>query len=163
MVLCECYGVSAYDLVEAKAIKDIMKIKTATALVWAFTGVMCLFIVLSSLGHCSVSKQHNNSLGTVMYTENPLMYQAVTLSSAPDSISNIDGNLNLRVKPLGAYMLYDESILFCGMPLDKLRNLRGDRFVLTYERVSHHTVQGLGCHNIVRADSIVQRSDEEKQ
>jgi len=118
--------------------------------------------ILASTAHCAVGKKHDNSIGSVMYTENPLMYQAVELSSAPGFISNVDGNLNLRVKPLGTYMLYDESVLFCGMPLDKLRNLRGDRFVLTYERVAHHTVQGLGCHNLVRADSIVQSSDEEK-
>jgi hypothetical protein len=122
-------------------------------------------MLLSLAGHCSKSKKSDTTCwlpeGCVtQYTENPLMYQAVTLSTSPDAVSSIDGNLNLRVKPLGTYMLYDESILLCGMPLDKFQG-KGEPFVLIYERQSHRAVQGIGCHNLLNVYELI-RVDEMK-
>lgn len=124
-----------------------------------FWGTVITGVVLlaSTLSHGSVSTKNTTCWlpeGCVtQYDANPLMYQAVYLATTPDAVSNIDGNLNLRVKPLGTYMLYDESVLLCGLPIDKFKG-KSEPFVLTYERVSHHSVQGIGCHNLVRVDEI---------
>ena len=81
------------------------------------------------------------------------MTASVTLATTPDAVTQIDGNLNLRVRPVGTYMLYDEAVLFCGMPIDKFEGIT-EPFLLTYERVSHHSVQGIGCHVLVNVSEI---------
>lgn len=111
---------------------------------WCFL-VVC---VLSVSSHCATTSS-KNSLGVVTYTSNPLMYVAGKILDA----KSVEGNLNLRVSPLGTYSLYDESILFCGMPIDKFEGVT-EPAVLTYERVAHRAVNGVGCHRLVRADSM---------
>jgi hypothetical protein len=100
-----------------------------------------------------VGKKQSNSIGSVAYTENPLMYQAGYIAQGGDAIANVDGNLNIRIKPLETYMLYDESILFCGLPTDMF-NGKTEPFLLTYERVAHRQVRGVGCHELVAVHSL---------
>ena len=88
-----------------------------------------------------------------MYTSNPLMYVAGSIATNQDALTNVDGNLNIRMSPLGTYMLYDESVLFCGLPIDKFQGIT-EPFVITYERVSHRSVQGIGCHVLVDVTSL---------
>lgn len=110
-----------------------------------------LMVVLS--GHCAVGTRHANSLGVPMYTSNPLAYLAGSIATNQDAVSNVDGNLNVRMSPLGTYMLYDESVLLCGLPMDKFQGIT-EPFVLTYERVARRTVQGIGCHVLISVDSL---------
>ena len=102
---------------------------------------------------CAVTTRHENSLGIPMYTSNPLMYMAGSLAMNQDAVSNIDGNLNIRISPLGTYMLYDESVLFCGLPVDKFQGVT-EPFVMAYERVARRTVQGIGCHALISVHSL---------
>jgi hypothetical protein len=88
-----------------------------------------------------------------MYTSNPLAYLAGSIATNQDAVSNVDGNLNVRMSPLGTYMLYDESVLLCGLPMDKFQGIT-EPFVLTYERVARRTVQGIGCHVLISVDSL---------
>ena len=111
-----------------------------------------VLLLCTGLAYCSVSTKHENSLGTVMYDSNPLMYMAGSLAT-DKAVTEVDGNLNLRIKPLGTYMLYDESILFCGMPVDKFQGIT-EPFVLTYRRQTSRSVQGIGCHELLRVDSV---------
>lgn len=101
----------------------------------------------------SVGKRHDSSIGNVMYDTNPLMYQAAYIAQGDNAVTNVDGNLNMRLAPLGTYMLYDESVLFCGLPVDMFRGKK-EPFVLTYERAARRVVRGLGCHTLVRVDSM---------
>lgn len=135
---------------QTKASFWLMAVLTATA-------VIALVLSFTMLAHGTTTRQQN-ATGFVQYIENPLMYVAATLAPNQRSVTSVDGNLNLRIKPLGTYMLYDESILFCGMPLDKFRGI-GEPFLLTFERVAHRTVQGIACHNLVRVDNVVERQD----
>ena len=118
-------------------------------------GIALVLVVatIATTAHCAVGKQRPNTLGFVAYETNPYIYLAGNLATEPGAVSEVDGNLNLRIKPTGTYMLYDESIMLCGMPTDKFEGV-GDEFVLTYERVSHRTVQGVGCHALVRVDTV---------
>jgi hypothetical protein len=124
----------------------------ARMLTGLFLGIVVT--VLVSLGHCATTSNRKNSLGTVSYDHNPLMYLAGSLTQTSDAVSNIDGNLNLRINPLGTYMLYDESVLFCGLPVDKFQGV-SEPFVMTYERQAHRTVQGIGCHNLLLVNHVV--------
>lgn len=92
----------------------------------------------------------SNAMGSVQYTTNPFIYEVVNHIA---SIDNVDGNLNLRINPMGTYMLYDENIFLCGIPEEKLQGIT-EPFVMTYERVAHHSVHGVGCHVLLRVDSL---------
>ena len=120
-------------------------------------GIALVFVValLATTAHCAVGnkKFQGNALGFVQYETNPYMYLAGALSTDGNAVADVDGNLSLRIRPTGTYMLYDENILLCGLPTDKFTGV-SEEFVITYERVSHHTVQGVGCHQLLRVDSI---------
>ncbi len=130
-----------------------MRIFKALGEVWFVIAVIAMLWALAAYSRAAVMTKHENSLGVVQYTSNPLMYVAGSLASTSDAVANVDGNLNLRVKPLGTYMLYDESILFCGMPLEKFRGA-GASFVLTYKRAASRSVRGIGCHELLRVDAL---------
>jgi hypothetical protein len=122
----------------------------------AFILALCIgLVVLVSTAHCSINSKKSNTTcflpeGCVtQYTENPLMYQMGKIAEA----SNVDGNLNIRFQPTGTYALYDESILFCGLPVDMFRNA-GNVIVLTYKRQASHLVGGVGCHDLVHVNEV---------
>src|SRR5260370_9966678 len=106
-----------------------------------------------NFAHASTTSKTQNSLGTVSYDTNPLMYTAGFLTKTSDAVTEVDGNLNLRINPLGTYMLFDEAILFCGMPIEKFRGVE-EPFVLTYERQAHRTVQAIGCPNLLTVNHV---------
>lgn len=110
-----------------------------------------LVTLLVSTGHCMAGMKHDNNLGVVQYQTNPFMYEAV---NEVLEVNNVNGNLNLRVNPIGTYMLYDENILICGLPVDKFVGIHGP-FIMTLERVSHHTIDGVGCHELKQVNGIV--------
>lgn len=115
-----------------------------------FLVAVLLFALITSLVHCSTtSKQHPNNLGTVSYTESPLMYNVGSILD----VANIDGNLNVRFSPLGTYSLYDEEILLCGFPSGMFEGVK-EPFVLTYKRQASRIVNGVGCHELVRVDNV---------
>jgi len=113
--------------------------------------VITAVLLLANAAHCSTGDKHPNSLGTLSYNDNPLMYEAVQTIA---EVTEVDGNMNLRVKPVGTYMLYDDIILLCGMPIDKFSGVT-EPFLMTYRRQSSHMVRGVACHDLLRVDSIV--------
>jgi hypothetical protein len=58
------------------------------------------------------------------------------------------------VHPIWTYMLFDQQILFCGVPIDKFEGV-STPFAITYERQAHRSVQGVGCHTVVKVDNVV--------
>lgn len=109
-------------------------------------------LLLANAAHCSTAgDKHPNSLGIVQYDVNPLMYEAVQTIA---EVTEVDGNMNLRVKPVGTYMLYDDIVLLCGMPLEKFNGVT-EPFLMIYLRQSSHMVRGVACHDLLRVDQIV--------
>ena len=113
--------------------------------------VITAVLLLANAAHCSTGDKHPNSLGIVQYDVNPLMYEAVQTIA---EVTEVDGNMNMRVKPVGTYMLYDDIVLLCGMPIDKFSGVT-EPFLMTYRRQSSHMVRGVACHDLLRVDSIV--------
>ena len=115
--------------------------------------VITAVLLLANAAHCLpvTTKPQTNSLGTLSYNDNPLMYEAVQTIA---EVTEVDGNMNLRVKPVGTYMLYDDIVLLCGMPIDKFSGVT-EPFLMTYRRQSSHMVRGVACHDLLRVDSIV--------
>jgi hypothetical protein len=121
--------------------------------IFFFAAVITSLLFLANAAHCqpTTTKPQTNSLGVVQYNDNPLMYEAVQTIA---EVTEVDGNLNLRVKPVGTYMLYDDIVLLCGMPTDKFNGIQ-EPFLMTYERKSHRMARGVACHDLLRVDSIV--------
>jgi len=118
--------------------------------IFFFAAVITSLLLLANAAHCSTTKPQTNSLGIVQYNENPYIYEAVQTIA---EVTEIDGNLNMRVKPVGTYMLYDDIVLLCELPTDAFQGIR-EPFLMTYERVAHISVRGVGCHRLVRVDNI---------
>ena len=115
--------------------------------------VITAVLLLANAAHCSTGDKHPNSLGTLSYNDNPLMYEAVQTIA---EVTEVDGNMNLRVKPVGTYMLYDDIVLLCGMPTEKFSGVT-EPFLMTYRRQSSHMVQGVACHELLLVDQIVSK------
>ena len=114
--------------------------------------VITAVLLLANAAHCSTSgDKHPNSLGILQYDVNPLMYEAVQTIA---EVTEVDGNMNLRVKPVGTYMLYDDIVLLCGMPVEKFSGVT-EPFLMTYRRQSSHMVHGVACHDLLQVNSIV--------
>ena len=109
-----------------------------------------LFLLACPVAHGATTSK-KNSLGSVSYQNNPYVYQAVGHIL---EVHNVEGNLSLRVNPLYTYMLYDENVLLCGLPIDKFGKVFG-AFLMTYERQAHRSVNGVGCHELLKVDPIV--------
>ena len=113
--------------------------------------VITAVLLLANAAHCSTTKPQTNSLGVLQYNDNPFMYEAVQTIA---EVTEVDGNMNLRVKPVGTYMLYDDIIPLCGMPIDKFSGVT-EPFLMTYERRAHRMVRGVACHDLLQVNSIV--------
>ena len=115
--------------------------------------VITAVLLLANAAHCQpvTTKPQTNSLGTLSYNDNPLMYEAVQTIA---EVTEVDGNMNLRVKPVGTYMLYEDIVLLCGLPTEKFNGVT-EPFLMTYRRQSSHMVRGVACHDLLRVDSIV--------
>lgn len=119
---------------------------------WIVLVLLFLAMVLCgiTLGRAATTSKQHNSLGAITYQTNP--YEYIVIDKVLD-VQNIDGNLNLRVHPIWTYMLFDQTILFCGLPVDKFRGI-AEPFAVTYERQAHRSVQGIGCHDILKVDAV---------
>ena len=131
--------------------------KTSASVITAIGILMVLALIFAfcTLGHAATSstQRHPNSLGTVSYDTNPLIYIPGNVKQA----DWVDGNLNLRFLPLGTYALYDQQILLCA-PADKFSGVT-EPFMLVYERQSHKSVQGVGCHELRAVYGLVKKEE----
>jgi Kef-type K+ transport system membrane component KefB len=119
--------------------------------VLAAAGIVAFVLIASGLGRASTTSSHRNSLGVVMYTINPNIYEAGSIVNY--AIIGKSEGLVLRVQPLATYALYTDEILLCGVPADKIDG-HENPMVLIYERQAHKLVDGLGCHELVHVRDI---------
>jgi hypothetical protein len=126
--------------------------KTAAKRILQVFSIPLVVLALIGLARCATTSSHN-SLGTVSYGANPLMYNAGSVKS----IDVIDGNLNLRFLPLGTYAMYDENILLCGKPVKLFEGVT-EPFVLVYRRQASHLVRGVGCHELQGVYSLAPKA-----
>jgi hypothetical protein len=110
-----------------------------------------VLLVLAKAGRCSTTKPQSNSLGVLQYNDNPYIYEAV---GQLIEVTEVEGNMNLRIKPIGTYLLYDDTVMLCGLPVDKFHGIT-EPFLMTYRRQSSHMVKGVACHELLRVDQIV--------
>ena len=112
--------------------------------------ITIVVLAASTLGHATTT-QHRNSLGVPMYTVNPYIYEAGEIVDY--AIVEKGEGLSIRVKPLATYLLFDDNLLLCGVPADKI-NGHENPMVLVYRRVSSRMISGIGCHDLIEVRSI---------
>jgi hypothetical protein len=114
--------------------------------------VLALFLLLEAESQGAVSKKHDNSIGSLMYEDNPMSYVAGSVRS----IAYVDGGkaISVRVQPIGTYSLYTDEKLFCGSNVvERFRNV-ANPMVLTYRTKASRLIEGVGCHELVSVDGL---------
>jgi hypothetical protein len=121
-------------------------------------GILLLAIIaMTTFARGATTSQHTNSLGAVQYQDNPNTYLAGSVTAVNFVGDPKNYGVVLRIQPIGTYSLFTEDVLFCGDPSDLFAGKIGP-VLLVYETVAHHTVGGLGCHQL----AIVHALAEEK-
>lgn len=122
-----------------------------------FAGLVIALLIVAGTAHCAINKKHENSLGLNIPYENPYTYMfgsAVAGNFVQDSKGKY--HTNMRFQPYGTFSLYSESILFCGEVGDQFNSAGFDiPLVITYKRVAHQSVQGIGCHELEHINKVV--------
>jgi hypothetical protein len=106
--------------------------------------------LFATYAHCAVSKKHNNSIGTVMYMDNPMTYKAGAITSV--AYIGHEG-ISVRMQPIGTYGLFTEEFLFCGLDIEKFMN-QTNPMVLTFRTKASRMIDGIGCHELINVSSI---------
>ena len=112
--------------------------------------ITIVVLAASVFSHASTTS-YRNSLGVSMYTINPYIYEAGEIVDY--AIVEKGEGLSIRVKPLATYLLFDDNLLLCGVPADKI-NGHENPMVLVYRRVSSRMISGIGCHDLIEVRSI---------
>jgi hypothetical protein len=130
---------------------------THQALGIALPGILiliALILALVTMGHGMTSK-HQDSIGVVMQQENPMTYIAGSVTNMAYAGRPENYGIVIRVQPIGAYTLYTEDITFCPDGVKEKFEGKHNPMVLTYERQAHHTIEGIGCHDLQSVHEIV--------
>ncbi len=132
------------------------KKEAAKGLLFAVAITVFVLIIAALPSHCATtSKNHNNSLGAVQYQHNPNTYLAGAIISVAYAGAHANYGISVSVQPIGTYGLYTENLLLCYKDdlVERFVN-KTNPMVLTYETKSHHTVEGIGCHELKSVLSI---------
>ena len=109
-------------------------------------------VLTADLLHCStVSKK--NSLGAVVEYVNPNAYLYGNIVDGT-ILGDKDLYTNVRFQPSHVFLLYTETVLFCGDKSEKFNGMVGP-IVVTYEKVAHTMYQGVACHTLVSVDHVI--------
>jgi hypothetical protein len=114
--------------------------------------LLALFLLFEEESNGAVGKRHDNSLGTMMYMDNPMSYVAGLVTA----IAYVDEGKGIvvRVQPIGTYSLYTDEKLFCNPgAVEKFKNV-GNPMVLTYRTKASRLIEGIGCHELVSVDGL---------
>lgn len=117
-------------------------------LVWALL-VAAGVVVLLSTAHGAIVAKHDNSLGALMYTDNPNTYLMGLVSNV--SVHEDGGIIytTVRIRPTNTYGLYYDEPTFCGNEYRMVTETKGV-VVFTYSKVQHHR----WCYDLYRVDKV---------
>jgi hypothetical protein len=126
--------------------------KTAAGAILFVAVMLALAIALCIQGHATTTSSRKNSLGVLAYERNPYVYVA----GDAGEVFDIDNGaaINIRVNPIGTYQGFTEDLLFCGTKELELFQGKHNPIVLVFGAVAHRTVEGIGCHQLLRVEQI---------
>jgi hypothetical protein len=123
----------------------VKSVKYWTSVALISLGII-MFVLFAARFSGATTTSKRNSLGVVTYTVNPYLYEAGAIVDF--AVIGQNEALSMRVKPLATYILFDENLLFCGVPVEKFDG-HDNPMVLVYERQSHRLVNGIACHELI--------------
>ena len=125
--------------------------KTAAKRILQAFAIPLIVLALIGLARCTTTSAHSKELGTTSYTENPFTYAVGKVYA----VGYVDDSITLRVQPLATYGLFTEDILICDWK-NAAGLFQGKRnpLILTYKVRASRSVQGIGCHELVRVDEM---------
>ena len=119
--------------------------------------LLVLLLGLSEMSRCSTNSKKSDTTcwlpeGCVtQYEMNPYTYKAGSVSVS----GIVDDAVVLRIQPLATYNLFTEDILLCDKKkLAEMFEGKHNPLLLTYKTKASRMVQGIGCHDLVRADEL---------
>ena len=124
---------------------------------------LIVFGVALQSAHCATSSpRRDNSLGVVISSDNPLMYNMGFMAHG-QIIEDEKGReyTSIDFAPYGGPMLFPESILLCGNQAEPLMEHPMKVVVLTYERQAHTMYKGIGCHKLVGVNLVAGQEDKQ--
>ena len=131
-----------------RGMKDINK-KICTIFVYA----AIVFLVLSALSivsHCSLDKkQHPNSIGAVIYQDNPNAYLEGAITNAVIAKEGDKLYTVIRFRPTNTYDLFTVDLAFCGNEASMFDGKTGV-LVITYSKIMHQR----DCYDLYRVDPV---------
>lgn len=127
--------------------------KSLLATIGIVAGVLLFVLLVAHYAPASVPGRHPNSLGVIPYQDNPNTYKAGNVTNINYAGEEANYGMVIRLQSLGTYSLFTEEIFLCGNPSDILQG-KHNPVVITYETRSHHTVEGIGCHELRRVNEI---------
>ena len=134
--------------------------KGCTQFILLLLGLILLFV---ATGHGAITKQagSKNSIGYEPYYTNPYQYMYGS-AVAGQVLKDAKGRLftTMVFQPSHTFQLYTEEVLFCGNQAEQFNGEAGRPLVITYERVAHQKVDGIGCHQLESVDEV---KDKEAQ
>lgn len=127
--------------------------KTAAKRILMAFAIPLIILALIGLARCmTTSGARSKELGTTSYTENPFTYAVGKVYA----VGYVDDSITLRVQPLATYGLFTEDILICNrdrvIPMFQGKH---NPLILTYKVRASRAVRGIGCHDLVRVDEMM--------
>lgn len=121
-----------------------------------------VFYVSCGKAHARTTSMQPNATGALVYTENPFTYVVGEIIGGDVVVSGNDIAISVRLHPYGTYMLFDQSVLFCGREsalflLDGTNRLKPGWLAFTYRRAASRTVEGVGCHTLMAVDPLKEK------
>ena len=112
-------------------------------------GLAVVVLILSSSSESSTAAKTSNQL-LPAYQDNPYQYLYGIVVKA--EVFRLGDQLftNLEVKPVQTYLVFSQSVTFCGNQEDKLDATTSQPVVMVYSRVMHRR----GCFDLLRVDVV---------
>jgi hypothetical protein len=112
-------------------------------------GLAIFVLIMSASSMCSTGARTSNEI-LPAYQDNPYQYlYGITVKAR---VFRLGDQLftNLEVKPVQTYLVFSQSVTFCGDQEDKLDLSTSQPVVLVYSRVMHRR----GCFDLLRVDVV---------
>ena len=122
-----------------------MKLERGVAeIITVLSLIAMLCFCMIALGHAETTKARPNSLGVPEIVTNPYTY----MIGLPLDGQVLEGKAtNIRVQPLGAPLLYDVDILFCGDVSSAFQDKHGV-LAIAYRMQASRMYQGVPCNEL---------------
>ncbi len=126
----------------------------AEGILFAVFIVIALLCVMLLPAHGATSSgAKKNATGFLSYTGNPYTYKEGAVRAVAYVGTGHHTGIVVRLQPRATYSLFTEEILFCGSPVEMFEG-KQNPMVLTYETVTHTSVEEIGCHRLVSVDEV---------